>query len=373
MDSLDSNRAAYNLSQDGLGYIDSELAAFQQHSNMNKTHEQDLVDFWVYKVWLPIVILAGLVGNSLNIAVLWKAKNLDNRFYTILRWLAIVDCSVILTFVTFDLVRSRLIDQTYTVIWYYSHVCFFLLRSLMCASNLLVVTLTVNRYVSICNALKKVNSLTQTCTYICLAVIAVISFLIHVPHTFETVVTPCAHGQRVSGTNATSYDWEWNDAVRENFYFARVYPVAKEVVSKFIPMLVVIVLNVLIMRAYHRGVQRRCSLKSREHETKKAMRAEKRLIILLMSASLIFVVCSMPQALVAIALRAVPPLYENNYGFYAFVHVANLIEASQYGLNFYVYSLASKDFRKNFLEVFRCCFRQKQLVSQSSVQSHLKA
>lgn len=332
------------------------------------TTEQSKVDFWIYAVGYPIILCVGIVGNTLNNAVLWMSSRMRRPSFVFLRALAVVDFLVLIVLVTFDLVRSRLLKQTKLVIWYYSHVCFFLFRSLMCASNLIIVALTVDRYLHVVHHNWRYADKLREKAVLVLFLITLFSFVLHIPHTIETDVTEFL----TADTNESFYNWEWANHVHQNTFLKYVYPVLKETFNRFIPIAFVLTLNPLILRAHRLMLARKRYLTPLSASQRKLIREERRLIALLTSACAVFLVCTLPQAAVTIVLRARLQLYPENHAFYVFVHVANLIEAANFSVDFYVYSVTSSDFRRSFRDVFRvraCAGQSAAITDNQSVVS----
>ncbi|XP_014665043.1 PREDICTED: probable G-protein coupled receptor AH9.1 [Priapulus caudatus] len=252
------------------------------------------------------------------------------------------------------MVRSRLLKQTKWVMWYYSHVCFYLFRSLMCISNLLIVALTVDRYLHVVHAQwRHVDELRRRAT-LTTAIITVFSFVLHIPHTIETTVEEFLSPD----TYEVYYNWHWTSRVQDLTFYRYVYPVIKEIFNRFIPIVCVLTLNPLILRAHRDLLVRRRDVTSSATQRKLASE-ERRLTVLLVSASAVFLLCTLPQAFVTIVLRAHQHLYPDNQAFYTYVHVANVIEALNFSVDFYVYSVASSDFRRSFGDVICACSRRR--------------
>lgn len=85
------------ISTQGRTEMESTVANALPHveTDQDATAKQH-VDFIVNTVTLPIVLGVGLVGNVLNIAVLWRSKRLIGSSFTYLRWLSITDLAVLL-------------------------------------------------------------------------------------------------------------------------------------------------------------------------------------------------------------------------------------------------------------------------------------
>lgn len=309
------------------------------------------VTLWIYRVGYPIVLFLGMIGNCLNLTVLWRSRRLRKVSYILFRWLAVADFMVVVMLITFDVIRSRVVHRTEGVMMYYSHWCFFLFKSFMCCSALLIMGLTIDRYILVCHPHKCQSSrVRRSFIQVSIILIFALSFFLHVPHTFETSIVPVLEKK----TNITLYyDWVWNPVIRKMPFFTHAYPILKETIVKLIPITCVLILNPLIVRAHSESVFRKQSLKNKKPEEIKKSSKETRVFVLLLSATIIFLVCTLPQAFVTVIQRVNPALH-NVAGFYVFEHTANLIETINFAINFYIYNLASSDFRKSFREVIPC-------------------
>jgi hypothetical protein len=125
--------------------------------------------------------------------------------------------------------------------------------------------------------------------------------------------------------------------------------VALEVVFKVAPTVLLAALNMRIMIAYRRSCERRrrmtlCRTSSDEDPRKFA--EERRLVLLLGSTSILFLVCVSPMAILNVTLSE-PNL--SLYSYQVFRAVANLLEVTNYSLTFYIYCCFSQDFRNTLL------------------------
>jgi hypothetical protein len=129
--------------------------------------------------------------------------------------------------------------------------------------------------------------------------------------------------------------------------------VVLEVVFKVVPTVLLAVLNMRIMIMYRRSCERRrrmtlCRTSSDEDPRKFA--EERRLILLLGSTSVLFLVCVSPMVFLNVTLS------ETNlslYSYQVFRAVANLLEVTNYSITFYIYCFFSEDFRNTLLRTFR--------------------
>lgn len=110
-----------------------------------------------------------------------------------------------------------------------------------------------------------------------------------------------------------------------------------------------------IMIVYRRSCERRrrmtlCRTTSSD-EDPRTFAEERRLILLLGSTSLLFLVCVSPMVILNVTLS------ERNlslYSYQVFRAVANLLEITNYSMTFYIYCMFSEDFRNTLLRTLRC-------------------
>lgn len=127
-----------------------------------------------------------------------------------------------------------------------------------------------------------------------------------------------------------------------------------EVVFKVGPTLLLAALNLRIMVVYRRSCERRrrmtLSRCASSDEDPRKFAEERRLILLLGSTSILFLVCVSPMVILNVTLS------ESNlslFSYQVFRAVANLLEVTNYSLTFYIYCLFSEDFRNTLLRTLR--------------------
>ena len=152
------------------------------------------------------------------------------------------------------------------------------------------------------------------------------------------------------------YKFEVNqDFVKSNLWTAYVW--AYEVVVRFGPALIMAVLNVLIMLKFHKVVRNRVRMKTNAPRDKgqpasRHLDQERKLMTLLISITVLFFVTNTPSAILSIIYHR---KLEDSWSFQIFRVVASLLEISNYALNFCMYFLCSKEFRRCIREVFPGC------------------
>lgn len=108
---------------------------------------EPLVMFYIYNIFIPIVLAIGTIGNSLNLATLWRSTRMSGTAYTYMRWLAVTDSCALVFWAAIDVIRaSPNLPKSMSLAWYNSHLAWFFTRAFGTCSNLLVTALTIDRY-----------------------------------------------------------------------------------------------------------------------------------------------------------------------------------------------------------------------------------
>lgn len=308
--------------------------------------------FYINKVFIPIILTIGGVGNVLNIAVLWRGrrKELKGVSFVYLRHLAVADFLAVFFHIVYIAVvysKNSLLEWSYHDAIYLGHVNWPLLNSLYCASNLLITMVTFDRYISICHPLKAQRMRSHTTAVIISVVIVIGSFVIHVPEAFQKHVIG-RHAQ-----NVTFYVFTSCTTVEEHALYKYLYSWAEPLLSKLLPIVAILFLNPFIIAAYRKSLSIRSSLTQGQQGTEKKneRQAERQLTSLLVCVSTMFVVCTTPAIIVKLVdLIAAPWSGRYCRAYKLFRLFANGIETVNYSVNFYLYSITNRNIRS-------CCRR----------------
>ncbi|XP_014678669.1 PREDICTED: probable G-protein coupled receptor AH9.1 [Priapulus caudatus] len=317
-------------------------------------YDADLLTFWLYHICAPVVVALGLVGNTLNLAVLWCSKDLVFVPYVYLRALAIADfCAMpVYSAYLFFALSPTASERVPAVALYLAHAHMPIFNSLMGASSLLVMAVTLDRWWAICHPLRALSWRTPRVVAAASAGLFAAAFLIHVPECFQYRVVALGG---VGGANTTLYVLQWNHELHESVWYGVVWPWCEAIVCRVLPVVCVIVLNPLILRAFRAGLRNRKTLSPTISARKERReRAEQRhLAALLTMLSATFVVCTVPMTTLTLVDRMVPQERRERFAFYpGLSHVANIVELVNVSVNFYLYSVSNTNFRKACLSVF---------------------
>lgn len=316
-----------------------------------------------YEWILPIVIAVGLVGNTLNLVVLSKPF-LKGATKVYLTALAITDLCAMLTAIPmiFRLSRHFFHQKSYGSAFFHAHLELLLSLTFVTASIFIVVSLTVDRYLSIClpKTFRSVHTTTNAKVIVLGAYVG--SIFLNFPIAFLKNV--CLEKNNVSGIK--QWDYHENIDISRTSYF-KIYLTVLELSTRFTPICVVTILNILIVRKFRKLAKIRRQLRPKaifllkdgtEINSEQTVHAknkrneEKRFITLLRATVGLYLVTMTPPAFL-------PFLYteerESDFGLQLYRALANILETANCALNFYVYCLCSRDFRAAFVKMFRCC------------------
>ncbi|XP_014678670.1 PREDICTED: probable G-protein coupled receptor AH9.1 [Priapulus caudatus] len=243
-------------------------------------------------------------------------------------------------------------------------------NSLAAVSNTLVMIVTVDRWWSICHPLRAIAWRSFAVARATVAAVYVLCFALHVPELFTYTVGRW----RDLATNKTYYSADWNSDIHKTGFYRIAWPWSKVILTKLLPIVVVMVMNPLIFRAFYVAGRRRRQLSAAQTGSAADLRqqAEQRhLTVLLITLSVTFVVCVAPQVVLSLVDRMVPQQQLiTNYDFQVFRDVANFLELVNVSVNFYLYSVSNASFRRALCgPVAGACRAVSRLPSRASTRS----
>ncbi|XP_021939603.1 probable G-protein coupled receptor AH9.1 isoform X3 [Zootermopsis nevadensis] len=230
--------------------------------------------------------------------------------------------------------------------FYHEHLELFLGNACLGVGVMMLLALTVERYISVCHPGRTQPLIGPPRLIVCL--IPLLTFLIYLPNAFRYELRPCL----LSPGGPLFYQREDNKRLLDSVIYS-TYKVVLEVVFKVGPTVLLAALNMRIMIVYRRSCERRrrmilCRTSSSDDDPR-TFAEERRLILLLGSTSILFLVCVSPMVILNVTLS------QRNlsmYSYQVFRAVANLLEVTNYSMTFYIYCLFSEDFRNTLLRTF---------------------
>lgn len=312
-----------------------------------------------YKFVAPIIVIAGILGNILNLIVLRKPflKSCTRLF---LIALASSDLSVMVTVIPMVFRLNKYHSNSFEIAYFYAHIELFITNVFISASVLIVVCLTIERYFSVCRptTFKSIHTKRNAKTGIAWCYIFAI-----------LVSLPLIIFKKVCIINKFDNSWilwefEENTFVTNNVYWT-VYLWFSEIFIRIGPCIILAILNILIIKKFRKVAAKRRALlmsvtfnnvtdnlQNRKRSIKSSkLQLEKKLGALLQAIVVLFFVTMTPSSILSLVYSET---HEPVFGFQIFRATANNLELSNFALNFYVYFLCSREFRIALSNVLKC-------------------
>ncbi|KAK4873526.1 hypothetical protein RN001_015555 [Aquatica leii] len=231
--------------------------------------------------------------------------------------------------------------------FYHAHLELFLGNGCLGVGVIMLLALTLERYVSVCHPGHARPLLGPPSRAV--ALIPLATFLLYLPAVFRSRVTTCT----LFPSGSFLYQRQDVPAVVEHPLF-KVYTVVLELVFKVIPIILLAVLNLRILLVYRKSCERRrrmtLSRTASGDEDPRKFAEERRLMLLLGSTSILFLVCVSPMVILNVTLSEVNL---TRYPYQVFRALANLLEVTNYSITFYIYCMFSEDFRNTLLRTLQ--------------------
>lgn len=323
--------------------------------------------FVVTILMIPLFSLLGSVGNILSIVVL-NNKRMRSQTNYILGALCVSDTLFLMhSLVFFGLNVYRKMDPikgetvrsyVYPIVGAYS--CIVTARITSC----LTILLCAERFIAVYFPMQARIICTIKSTCVAIFVIYVTTFLVFIPFTFKYESVPFQLGPNISGRIMNKTAFYMNN---RTFYSA--YGTILNIIFRFIPLLIIVILNFLMIHAVHRTWKSRQTMSSVK-ATPSSLRLSSRsnrhcsssdqnhITIMLVIVAFVFVICILPGAVHSIATHIWPKQY-TPYGrmknLYVFIStITFLLETINSSVNFIIYMAFSRKFRLLYKEQF-CC------------------
>ncbi|KYN01260.1 hypothetical protein ALC62_07879 [Cyphomyrmex costatus] len=232
--------------------------------------------------------------------------------------------------------------------FYHAHLELFLGNGCLGVGVMMLLALTVERYVSVCHPGQHTQPLCGP-PHLTVVLIPLATFLVYLPSVFRGEITTCLLGP----DGPLIYQRRDNQTFLNSWYY-QVYKVVLEVVYKVAPTIFLAGFNLRIMIVYRRSCERRrrmtLSRTVSSDEDPRTFAEERRLMLLLGSTSILFLVCVSPMVILNVTLSE---SNLNNYAYQVFRALANLLEVINYSITFYIYCLFSEDFRNTLIRTLQ--------------------
>ncbi|KAE9417592.1 hypothetical protein Angca_003468, partial [Angiostrongylus cantonensis] len=312
---------------------------------------------------LPVICAIGVIGNITNLIVL-ASRRLRAVSYMYLRALAVADllCMIfVLLFVTTEILTKNgaPINQYRLYQIYQCHFMLTLINWALGAGVYLVVALSLERYISIVFPLhfRAWNSPQRASKAIIIAF--VIPALLYIPYAFTRYKSVEKWDHHV---NATIYKIDDHQVYRTIQW--QIYKWTRETILRFLPIIILSVLNIQIMIAFRRRQKMFQQLTKRKEQ---GTHKDDTLMYMLGGTVFMSLLCNIPAA---INLLLIDEALKQRLDYQIFRAVANILEITNHASQFYVFCACSTDYRTTFLQKFPCF--KKAYANRSHLRSFAK-
>ncbi|KAK2719519.1 hypothetical protein QYM36_005112 [Artemia franciscana] len=271
--------------------------------------------------------------------------------------------------------------ESYVQAFFHTRLELYLGNAFIGVAVLMLVALTVERYVAVCQVGQGRYLISKKAPSMVCSLLTIFSLLIYSPYLLRAHVVTCIEE---GGDNRTLYRIQEHPTFSNSIAWA-VYLWILEAIFKITPMILVAYLNCCIIVTYRETCEKRRKMTKRlntvstdtallkkdpnsdtpsvstiSQEETTRLSQEQRLMLLLGSTSVLFLVCTAPQLILSLMIHE---RILKSYGFQVFRAIANVLELSNYSVSFYIYSILSRDFRTTFLRTFY--YRKRERVNQT--------
>ncbi|KAK6174618.1 hypothetical protein SNE40_017858 [Patella caerulea] len=330
--------------------------------------EMETWRFVFYCFVIPITIVIGLVGNISSFIVL-NRKALRSTQTLILLALTFTD--------TVNLMSALWYCATFTAKYFYreeienllnlSYPYFGSLLSVIWGrtSCLLVAVISVERCIIVIAPLRAKIIWTRKVAMVSIAISYVLPIIILIPNLLEY------KSERIYEQNSTNYKigLRLTELGEDRDFYGIVYNVGVAVL-RYVPTLVVMCTNIAIsIGLWYHTAQRR---KLTEDAVSKIASSDLQITKTLLIISLVFFFTTTPGTLILLIQNVDPeynfPFFRNNAYIAAFI-VSYWLDILNSSINFIIYIISNKRFRREYKELLLCCSQKMQRIKHASKYS----
>ena len=350
---LDTVKSTFVIIQSSSGVCNEtlcpiELTQFPYNSTVSNDSDGDeverleLVTQYLWRIVSPVLILVGVVGNCVNLAVVWKMRFWRRTPLLLLAILALTDITVLLDGLlrywinyTFDVDVRTISDAS-------CKINLFVIYLGMQFSSWILVCMTIDRFIKTNFPFTYMRVITVRKAYVVVLVLFVFLSGVNLHFFWTNGIINSTECDDIT----TSY---------ENFE-EYVFVYIDFSILSAVPFIIMIILNVFIFRALNKQLafRKRSVVASRKDKQKESRRLfSRKLTRMLLFVSFYFLVSTVPISVYF--------MYDSYVKFDDDLHngrkdvawsVLYLFQYSNYSLNFVWYAAHNKVFRDKMKEVF---------------------
>ncbi len=301
----------------------------------------DTLEFWIEAVLTNIVVILGLIGNSLTIIILTRRamRSSTNVYLTALAiWDAVVlICTALLIgWVRFGISFYNNYVHAYIVCYVYP-----VALIAQTATIWLTVSFTVERFIAVSYPLKAARMCTLKRAKIVILGVSIGATLYNIPRWFE---------YRPDLSSPTKVDIGPGPLQSKTIYTQVYFSWLYVPIMCIIPLATLSVLNTCLVLAVRRSQKHRKEMNVRQSR-------ENNVTIMLAAVVIVFIVCQVPALVYNLAFAIDKHYVERvSFGYQVLSIIRNLLVTFNSSINFLLYCALGQKFRRIFIHTFckRC-------------------
>ncbi|XP_060590729.1 FMRFamide receptor-like [Ruditapes philippinarum] len=315
--------------------------------------------YYAWGIGANIISCFGIVGNILSIMVLSHRQMRNSTSYYLIS-LAVYDMILLLFMSLFLALPTIYLEKDllegYYFAYRYMHP-FVYPVALIAQTGTVYTTLafTVERYIAVCKPLHAANTCTMSRTKRVIVVIFIASIVYNIPRFLEYKTTTIWDDYYNRTIPTIEYTTIGSNKMFQEVYFIYAYLC----IMFLLPFSVLTVLNILLIQAVRKArAKRNCMSSSNSKDTN--------LTVMLIVVINVFLGCQLPALIDNIVFAIFDHhVLQCSVPWVQFTTISNLLVVFNSAINFILYCLLSKRFRRLFLKRF--CIRKK----RTKVQVHV--
>lgn len=307
-----------------------------------KTYSYGVISF--------VIIILGIIGNILTLMVFRRNPKKTSSVICIIGKTAVDLITVILAIPwAIKYWASRPAWKSFWWAYFHCHLNIGLWNAFVGAGTLFMMVITIERFLSMKYPLKfraQNNPINNVRGYIVSGTIPIFSLVCFIPQTFKSEIRQIV--EKDEGKVFVCCDHE---SVMHSSLFS-LYIWSQQVIFRFVPVIFISIFNLMMVIHYKKIRQKREEMKNGvSGAVKGAVKKDQSpLTKMLLAFSVIFLVCSIPSAIV---LAVNSDEKKRIVEYQIFRAVSNVLEIIGYSSPFYVYCLSSKEFRKKLMHTVK--------------------
>lgn len=310
---------------------------------------RDASRFWIQRVFVPLVVGIGLLGNVVTIVVLTR-RRMRSSTNVYLTALAVSDLLYLLFVFTLSFKHyPNICEPSFLLYWQYYGFGIWFTDATTYTSIWLTVSFTVERYIAVCHPMRGRLICTESRAKKVIVLVYVFCFVTTVttPLEYEATVIqdPKDNSTLVSCVNFTKM--AGNETYRTVFYWFTT------ITFVFVPLILLGIFNSFLIHAVRKGQQQRCRMTQVE-QSDSIQTQENKITITLIAVVILFMVCQIPTAISLIydLFHQIPESLDEENIRLGLGNIFNFLVTINAACNFMLYCALSDKYRRTFLLTF---------------------